>query len=249
MSLTDGNGGRSAADVAAVMGNNNGNGFGFGGDGAWWFILLIILFAGAGNWGNGYGNGGGYQTQADVQRGFDQSAIMNGITGINNSLANAEVSRCNAQANLLATLNANQNAVTASMNSLAMGLQNCCCENRAATADLKYTMANESAATRANCDANNQKILDKLCQLEMDNMKQNYENRISGLQTTIDGLRSSLAAANGAASQNAQTAQILADNAAQTVALEQYLNPTPKPAYIVQNPSCCNTVNTCGCGF
>lgn len=246
MSLTDGNGGGlSAADVAAVTGNN-GNGFGFGGDGAWWFILLILLFAGNG-WGNGYGNnGGGYQ--ADMQRGFDQQSIMNGITGINNALASAEVSRCNSQANILQTLNANQNATTAGMNSLAMSLQNCCCENRAATADLKYTMANESAATRANCDANNQKILDKLCQLEMDNMRQNYENRIGNMQATIDGLRSSLANANSAASQNAQTAQILADNAAQTVALEQYLNPTAKPAYIVQNPNCCQQ-NLCGCGF
>ena len=244
MSLTDNNGGLSAADVAAVMGNN-GNGFGFGGDGAWWFILLILLFAGNG-WGNNYGGNGA--VGADVQRGFDQSAVMNGITGINNALANAEVSRCNSQANILQTLNSNQNANTAAMNSLAMSLQNCCCENRAATADLKYTMANEAAATRANCDANNQKILDKLCQLEMDGMKQNYENRIGSMQETIDGLRASLNAANGAASQNAQTARILADNAAQTVALEQYLNPTPKPAYIVQNPNCC-TQNTCGCGF
>jgi len=246
MSLMDGNGGGlSAADVAAVTGNN-GNGFGFGGDGAWWFILLILLFAGNG-WGNGYGNnGGGYQ--ADMQRGFDQQSIMNGITGINNALASAEVSRCNSQANILQTLNTNQNATTAGMNSLAMGLQNCCCENRAATADLKYTVANEAAATRANCDANNQKILDKLCQLEMDNMRQNYENRIGNMQATIDGLRSSLANANSAASQNAQTAQILADNAAQTVALEQYLNPTAKPAYIVQNPNCCQQ-NLCGCGF
>ena len=246
MSLTDGNGGLSAADIAAVTGNNC-NGFGFGGDGAWWFILLILLFAGNG-WGNGYGNNGGGFYQADMQRGFDQQSIMNGITGINNSLANAEVSRCNSQANILSTMNANQNALSNGMNSLAMSLQNCCCENRAATADLKYTVANEGNATRVANQANTQAILDKLCQLEMDNMKQNYENRISGLQTTIDGLRSSLAAANGAASQNAQTAQILADNAAQTVALEQYLNPTPKPAYIVQNPSCCNTVNTCGCG-
>lgn len=134
------------------------------------------------------------------------------------------------------------------MNSLAMGLQNCCCENRAATADLKYTMASEAAATRANCDSNNQKILDKLCQLEMDGIRQNYENRIGTMQNTIDGLRASLNAANGAASQSAQTAQILADNAAQTVALEQYLNPTPKPAYIVQNPNCC-TANNFGCGF
>lgn len=226
MSLTDANGSLSAADVAAVMGNN-GNGFGFGGDGAWWFILLILLFANNG-WGNGYGNGGG--VGSEVQRGFDQSALVNGINGINSTLV------------------ANQNATTQGMNSLAMGLQNCCCENRAATADLKYTMASESAATRANCDANNQKILDKLCQLEMDGMRQNYENRIGTMQNTIDGLRASLNAANGAASQNAQTAQILADNAAQTVALEQYLNPTPKPAYIVQNPNCC-TANNLGCGF
>jgi hypothetical protein len=226
MSLTDANGGLSAADVAAVMGNN-GNGFGFGGDGAWWFILLILLFANNG-WGNGYGNNCG--VGSEVQRGFDQSALVNGINGINSTLV------------------ANQNATTQSMNSLAMGLQNCCCENRAATADLKYTMASEAAATRANCDANNQKILDKLCQLEMDGMRQNYENRIGSMQETINGLRASLNAANGAASQNAQTAQILADNAAQTVALEQYLNPTPKPAYIVQNPNCC-TANNLGCGF
>lgn len=226
MSLTDTNGGLSAADVAAVMGNN-ANGFGFGGDGAWWFILLILLFAGNG-WGNGYGNGGGFVAN-DVQRGFDQSAIINGINGINS------------------TLNANQNATTAGMNALAMSLQNCCCENRAATADLKYTMANEGAATRAANQAGVQSILDKLCQLEMDNMKQNYENRIGNMQTQIDNLRSSLATANSAASQNAQTAAILADNAAQTVALEQYLNPTAKPAYIVQNPNCCT--NTCNCGF
>lgn len=222
MSLTDANGGLSAADVAAVMGNNNGNGFGFGGDGAWWFILLILLFAG-----NGYGNGG---VGPEVQRGFDQSTLVNGINSINSTLV------------------ANNNATTQGMNALAMSLQNCCCENRAATADLKYTMASEAAATRANCDSNNQKILDKLCQLEMDGIRQNYENRIGELQNTIDGLRASLNAANGAASQNAQTAQILADNAAQTVALEQYLNPTPKPAYIVQNPNCC-TANNLGCGF
>ena len=56
--------------------------------------------------------------------------------------------------------------------------------------------------------------------------------------------------ANLAASQGAQTARILADNAAQTTALEQYLAPTPRPAYVVQNPNCCYNacgVN-CGCG-
>ena len=37
----------------------------------------------------------------------------------------------------------------------------------------------------------------------------------------------------------------------QTTALEQYLNPVPIPAYVVQNPNgcgCgCNTYNACGC--
>ena len=54
--------------------------------------------------------------------------------------------------------------------------------------------------------------------------------------------------ANLAASQTAQTARILSDNAAQTLALEQYLNPTPVPAYPVANPNCCQQNNNCGCG-
>ena len=46
-----------------------------------------------------------------------------------------------------------------------------------------------------------------------------------------------------AASQNAQTGQLLSDNAAQTAALLRALNPTPVPAYVVANP------NGCNCGY
>jgi len=53
--------------------------------------------------------------------------------------------------------------------------------------------------------------------------------------------------ANLAASQNAQTGQILADNAAQTATLRQALNPTPIPAYVVANPNGCNCGNWNGC--
>lgn len=243
MSFIDGNGGLSAADVAAVTGNNNG--FGFGGDGAWW-LLVLFLFAF-----NGYGGGGVPWMMNDTQKGFDQMSVMNGLNGITAQLANAEVSRCNAQANILQTLNANQNAVTSGMNSLAMGLQNCCCENRSQVADVKYAIATESAATRAAGQANTQMVLDKLCQLELDGVKQNYENRIAGMQNQIDALRATVNNANVAASQNAQTSRILADNAAQTMALEQYLNPTPVPAYVVQNPTCCNHSfynGGCSCG-
>ena len=122
-----------------------------------------------------------------------------------------------------------------------MSLQNCCCQNRANIADLKYTIATENCADRqavtdalreviTSNTANTQLILDKLCQQEIDALKSENER-----------LRMDSYLANLAASQNAQTGQILADNAAQTAALLQRLNPTPIPAYAVANP------NGCGC--
>lgn len=242
MSLSDNmNGNNMVMPVSPMMGGYGSNGF-MNGDMAWWLIILL-LFANNG-WGNGFGGNAGMpfmmNTQNDVQRGFDQNAIMSGINGINTALANAEVSRCNSQANVLQTLN-----------TLSMGLQNCCCENRAGVADLKYTVATEACADRnalsqalanvvAQNNANTQAILDKMCQQELDALKTQNAN----LQTQLN-------MANLAASQTAQTAQILRDNAAQTVALEQYLNPAPVPAYVVQNPNCCNQFYNgygCGCG-
>lgn len=238
---------------------NGGNSWGgFGGDGAWWLLVLFLFMFNGNGWGNGYGNGASMPylmnntTNNDIQRGFDQQSIMNGINGLNttvsNGFANAEVSRCNAQANLLQTLNANQSATNANMNTLAMNLQNCCCENRAGLADLKYAVATEACADRnavanalrdviASNTANTQAILDKMCQQEIDALKTQNAN----LQTQVN-----LQALN--ASQTAQTARLLQDNAAQTQALEQYLNPTPIPAYMVQNPNCCGmNFNACGC--
>ena len=130
-----------------------------------------------------------------------------------------------------------------------MNQQNCCCENRAAVADLKYTMAQEAAATRANTDAKVQNVMDKLCQLEMDGIKQNYENRIAAMQNTIDSLRTMNSNARFDASQNAQTADIQAGQRALANEIEQYVLPTPRPAYVVQNPNCCGQPTFgCGCG-
>lgn len=253
MGLTDGsNSGLSAADIAAVTGN--GNGFGGWGDGSFW-IIVLFLFALMGNgWGNGFGNGGAtpYVVNGDVQRGFDQSAIMNGINGLNgvvsNGFANAEISRCNAQTNLLQTLANNQAATMQNFNDIGMAFQNCCCENRLAVAETKQLVSAEAAATRANTDAKVQAVMDKLCQLEMDGIKQNYENRISGMQNEIDSLRAAINNSDRIASQNAQTAAIIANNEAQTVNLERYLAPTPQPAYIVSNPNCCQQGYNYGCG-
>ena len=285
MSYSENGGTQFTMPVAPFGGGYGGDGFGFGGNGAWWLIVLL-LFANNG-WGGGFGfggmggmmpwmmMGGQQQTNNDVQRGFDQSAIMsslNGITGaLSNGFANAEISRCNANANVLQTLNgnqaatlqalnANQAATMQGMNTLASGLQNCCCENRAGIADLKYVIATENCEDRnalnngvrdllvangANTqnlmntmNAGIQTVMDKICQLELD-----------GKNQQITQLQAQLNEANRRASQNDQTAQILASQAAQTAALEQYLRPVPMPAYIVQNPNCCTQNYGCGCGF
>ena len=260
MALSENNGNNGMVmPVAPMNGYGNSNGWGgFGGDGAWWLLVLFLFMFNGNGWGNGFGSNGAVPylmnntTNNDVQRGFDQQSIMNGINGLNttvsNGFANAEVSRCNAQANLLQTLNANQAASNANMNTLAMSLQNCCCENRAGLADLKYTVATEACADRnavanalrdviASNTANTQAILDKMCQQEIEALKTQNAN----LQTQVN-----LQALN--ASQTAQTARILQDNMAQTQALEQYLNPAPIPAYMVQNPNCCGmNFNACGC--
>ena len=73
-------------------------------------------------------------------------------------------------------------------------------------------------------------------------------DKIDSKNEKIAELQQQLTMANLAQSQTAQTAQILADNQRQTVALEQYLNPTPVPAYVVSNPNCCQTAS-CGCSF
>lgn len=235
MALTDN---LSAADLAAVVGNNN-DGFG-GNNGAWW-LLILLLFANNG-WGNGFGGGNqGYALAADVQSGFDQAAVVSGINSItsalSNGFANAEISRANTLANL-----------TNQMNTIAMNQQNCCCENRLAVANLGATIAQEACADRAAVgdalrdviaanNASTQRILDQMC-----------ADKIDAKNEQIAALQQQLTMAQLAASQNAQTAAILANNEAQTAALEHYLNPAPIPAYTVPAPySYMNTCNGCSC--
>ncbi len=234
--------GYSLSDIAAATGSNGNGGFFGGNDGGAWVLLLFVLILVGGGWnGGGYGNGG------EIQRGFDHNAVTNDLNGItaaiNNGFSNAEVSRFNSQANVLQALNNNQSNLTALLNTIAMNQQNCCCENRASLADLKYTVATEACADRnaissalkdvlVSNTANTQAILDKLCQQEIDALK--AQNQQLQMQSYL---------ANLAASQNAQTGQILTDNAAQTAALLQALNPTPIPAYVVSNPNGCNCGN------
>ena len=236
MALTDENG-MNTTMLVSPTGANGGNDF-FGGNNGWWIILFILLIGG---WNNGFGgfggNGGTTYVANDVQRGFDQSAIVGGLDAIKSAVSNGFASAEIAE-------NARQLAYTNQMFNLQSQLSNCCCENRLGLANLSATVLSENCADRqalsdgirdiiTNQNSNTQKILDTMCQ-----------DKIDAKNERIAELQQQLTLANLAASQGAQTAQILADNARQTTALEQYLNPTPIPAYVVANPNCCQ--QTCG---
>ena len=220
--------------VAPAYGVGNQNGFGFGGDWAW--ILLLLVLFGNNGWGNGNGGMNGLYPWMNNSQNIND--------GFRDQMLNSQLSA------IQAAQNANQSAMQTQ-------LAQCCCENRLATANLNATILSEGCADRsalsdgirdlmaANTANTNailgvvnggiQSIKDQLCQ-----------DKIDQKNDTIAQLRSELMYARGQASQDVQTAQIIANNNAQTAALEQYLAPIPRPAYVVQNPNCCQQT-TCGC--
>ena len=238
MSLSDG-GVQATMPVAPTGMMNSGFG-GFGGDGAWW-IIILFLFVFCGWGGNGWGNNGnsggvvdGYVLTSDfanverkiesVNQGlcdgfYQQAQLVNGTNmAMANGFAQAELSRSNQQSALMQQLNAMQ-----------MQAADCCCENRAAIAQVRYDMATQACdtrntvqnATRDIIDANNQNsraILDFLTQ-----------SKLSDLQAENQGLK------------------LAASQAAQNSYLVSQLRPSPIPAYTVQNPYCCNQFSCCGC--
>lgn len=253
MALTDENG-----IVMPVTTMGNGGGFGgglFGGDLS--IIVLFFLFMMMGGWGNGFGSGfdGGLypwmNNSQNINDGFRDQMLGTQIGGIQNSITSGfgdvATSLCGGFAGVNASINGAQNAITQQMyqNTIAdmersfgvqSALQNCCCQQSANTADLKYTVATEACADRAviadalrtvvaENNAGVQRILDRMCQQEIDALKtQNIslQNQVN-LQTL-------------AASQTAQTAQLIADNTAQTQYIVNRVAPYPIPAYTVANP-------------
>lgn len=283
MSYSTSTGNDMVMPVAPMMGNYGGGngGFGWGGDGAWW-LLVLFLFAANGNgfgWGgNGMNGAAPYimnnTTNNDVQRGFDQQAVMSSlgdITGaVTSGFAGVNQSLCSGFAGVNATINSGFNAAEASNNARQIanmqslfGIQSqlaqCCCDNRLATANLNSTILAENCADRAavsdgirdilqNQTANTQALINTTNQAVQGVYDKLCQLELDAKNDKIADLQAQLSQARFDASQVAQTQRLLLDNQAQTSALEQYLNPAAIPAYIVQNPNCCAQNYNYGCG-
>ena len=162
-----------------------------------------------------------------------QNALCNGFAGVEQG-ANAR-QMANMQSDF-----AMQNAINQGFNSTQAQLAQCCCDNRLATNDLKYTIATEACASRATSTANTQSILDKLCQLELDGYKRENDN-----------LRSQLNMATLRESQTAQNAFIQQGFSNEVDQLYNRLNSCPVPTTPVFGRTpifTCNNNNGCGCG-
>lgn len=226
----------------------NGNGFGGFGDDGWLIILFLFALMGNNGWG-GFGGGNGSQLypwinqSEQISGGFRDQSILSGLSDIQMGLASGF-------AGVEQSANARQIANMQTDFNLQSQFANCCCENRLGLANLGADLAREACANRTIDNQNTQSILNAINGGVQSIKDQLCQDKIDAKNEKIADLERQLTMANLAASQGAQTSRILADNAAQTVALEQYLNPTPVPAYVVQNPNCCTNAcgYNCGCG-
>ena len=246
-----------------VMPANTG-GYGNGGawgDGGWlWIIVVFALLFGWGNngWGGfGGGNGGGYvataATQADIQRGFDNQAVISKLDGITNGMCDGfyavQTGMNGINTNIMQTgfgiqqaINADTVANMQNTNALQAQLANCCCETREAIQGVNYNMAQNTCALQNTMNSNTRDIIDSQNAGTRAILDYLCQEKISALQAENNDLRR-------AASQDRQSALLSTAMSAQTQQIINAVNPTAIPAYVVPNPNAyaygCNS--GCGC--
>lgn len=199
------------------------------------------MFCGWGNngWGNNNGNGSGIvdgyvltSDFANIERKIDgvndglcngfyqQAQLVNGTNmAMANGFAQAELSRSNQQAALMQQLNAMQ-----------MQSQECCCENRAAIAQVRYDMATQACDTRNTVQSATRDIIDNQNQNSRAILDFLTQSKLQDLQTANQELR------------------LQASQAAQNNYLISQLRPTPIPSYASCNPWAGGTYTGCNCG-
>lgn len=190
-----------------------------------------------------------------------QQSLCTGFNGVNNSVFGAQTAIAQQlNSNELASLNrsfAEQTANMQGFNGLQSQLAQCCCDNRAATADLKYVVAQENCQDRYEAAQNTrdiidsqtrstQAILDKLCALELDGVK----SQLAQAQRDNVALQNAVNMSAMRESQTAQTAAILQGQTAEVDALYNRLKNCPVnavPVYGSQPIFTCSNNSGCGC--
>lgn len=196
-----------------------------------------------------------------------QMSLANGFAGVNQTVnggfANAETAANARQMANMQQAFANQTAMNQGFNQIGSQFADCCCENRLGIADLKYTVATENCADRAAVSdgirdvitantSNSQAVLNALNSGIQSIKDQLCQDKIDAKNDTIAQLRSELLYSRGQASQDVQTARILAGQTNEVDALYNRLATCPvgtMPVYGNQPIfTCPQSQNNCGCG-
>lgn len=232
MSL-EGNGGLlTTMPVSPAYGGNGGGFGGFGGDWGWIILLLLCGWGGGGfgGFGGGYGNmmlgydfpwllNGQNNINANTNNGFRDAMLNDGITSIRDGISGLSTQLCGccsdmqmAVANGFAGVEQSANARQIANMQTAFGLQTQIAQNgsdnRLGIADLKYTVASEECATRANSTQNTQSILNVINGGIQSIKDQLCQDKIDAKNDEIARLRQEAAMKDLAASQTAQNAFI-----------------------------------------
>lgn len=220
---------------------------GWGGFGGWGGMM------GAGMLGADMGLGlYPWMNQAELtQGGFNQQStntalngIQSAVNGIGNQLcngvnditqavnagfANAETSNNARQIANMQQAFAAQTAVSQGMNALATQQQNCCCETREAIAAANAANIQEHCQDRYDAQSNTRDIIGAVTAGIQSIKDELCNDRYNAVIRENETLRTQLSMKDLAASQAAQTAQLIQDNNAQTAALIQRIAPYPVP--------------------
>lgn len=179
-----------------------------------------------------------------------------GVTqAVSNGFSQAEIANNTRQISNMQQAFANQTAMNQGFNGVQSQLAQCCCDNRLATSQLSNTVQNEGNATRfadanntrdliENQNRNSQAILDKLCALELDGVK----NQLAQAERDNISLQNQLNMAALRESQTAQNAFIQQGLTNEVDQLYTRLSSCPIPSTPVYGRTPIFTCNNGGCG-
>lgn len=209
--------GLSLSDIAAVTRDNDG----FAGGNGWWvLIILLALFGGWGNAGygfSGYGNSGAADNYvlasdfATVQRQIDSasSEIRQGINSLGNGISSLGYDQLSQMNGINSNIVAAQNNLNAGITNLGYQLQQCCCDNKSAIADLKYGQATNTCSITTAINNAAQQII----QNDNANYRQLHDENVAIQMAAKDDriatLTAQLSRADLAASQAAQNEYLI----------------------------------------
>lgn len=243
-----GESGLSVADAIALERNGNNDCNGFGDGNGWWVMFLFFLLAIGGNGWGGFGGGANgmqgaltrdqlcadmnFQSLENAVRGIQQglcdgfyaqnTTMLTGFNGLQNTIqggfAGVDNAVCTLGYNVQQGFNTTNMAMMQGQNAIQSQLAQCCCENRAGQADIKYQMATDTCAIQNTIQNTTRDIIDN-----------NNCNTRQVLDFLVNSRMQDLQTEN-------QNLKLAASQAAQNNYLVNELRPLARPAYLTCNP-------------